>query len=106
MTAIDRFTASQIALWSICGALVLALHAGGIKSLAGRPDMTSVQPDLTAVLVDLDPVPAAPAVPDRNLPEGRLQDERVSPDDVQDNQPQKEPEPKADATPQQHEPEV
>src|ERR1700676_1165462 len=66
--------------WSVCAAVVVALHAGAI--LAGAAWYAESPPpgtDTPAILIDMAPVSSAPAVQPTDLPPGPDMDEAEAP---------------------------
>jgi protein TonB len=66
--------------WAVCGFIVLAAHGLAVVLLAAKPDVVDEDAGAPVALIELAPLPVAPAAPPSDLAPGPLQSERVAED--------------------------
>jgi protein TonB len=59
--------------WSACAALVLAAHALAVLAVAWHPDSSEFESGAPVVMIELAPIPVAPASPPEELAPGPQQ---------------------------------
>jgi len=111
MTTLGRQLAGGTALWVVSGLVVLAAHGAAVQALANRPNYVSDNVDAIPIVLDLAPLPAAPAVPETALPVGPLTPPQEGNDQTEEKEQQQakiieEPQPETPPPPPQVKPEV
>jgi periplasmic protein TonB len=66
------FTLPEVVRWSLCAAVVLAVHGFVVVVLAGRSDEEELERGAPVVTLELAPVAVAPPAPTRDLAPGPL----------------------------------
>ena len=82
----NRLGGSEFALWTVAGAVALAVHAGFAAWMLSRPTSAGIAPTQAAVMIEMAPVPTAPASKETQIaPDADDQREVLeAPDDTPD----------------------
>jgi protein TonB len=82
----NRLGGSEFALWTVAGAVALAVHAGFAAWMLSRPTSAGIAPTQAAVMIEMAPVPTAPASEETQIaPDADDQREVLeAPDDTPD----------------------